>query len=75
MSCLTGGTILEKKLSANSCSCFTLIRCLLLNWFPYPYLKVSELVYPAVSLNNIVMLVGFFLAGFGLMTIHKKIYH
>jgi len=51
---------------------YSLIRGLIVNWYPYPFLNASILSYGQVIINIIVMLFVFLISGFVLVAINNK---
>ena len=48
---------------------YTLVRCAIVDWYPYPFVDVAEHGYGRVLLNAAVLTVGIAVAGFVLLAL------
>jgi hypothetical protein len=51
---------------------YTLARGAIIDWYPYPFVDVSELGYPAVLARAVALVVGFGLAAASLLWIGNR---
>lgn len=52
---------------------YSLIRGAIVHWYPYPFLNADESGYKQVSINVVVMIAVFFIAGIILIAITRKL--
>lgn len=52
---------------------YSLLRGSVYNWYPYPFLNVSESGYLKVILNSVILIVVFMVSGFALIGLDKRL--
>jgi hypothetical protein len=50
---------------------YSLIRGLMVNWYPYPFLDADKNGYARVAINSIFVLLAFLAVGFGLIAVNR----
>lgn len=51
---------------------YSLIRGLVANWYPYPFLHAGELGYGKVAINSLLVLVAFIIVGLGMIAVNRQ---
>jgi hypothetical protein len=50
---------------------YSLVRGLIVNWYPYPFLDAEKYGYAKVAINSVFVLIAFLVVGYGLIAINR----